>query len=1061
MSTRGRPALKRTLKIIAGVVLSLAVLLVLALWIVGDRLLHDYLRRQLVDLEGELQRPVRVENIDVSALRGRVQLRNLTIGPAENEPADKPPLELGSAIVDVGMWRTLLSLGFRPYVEFVGLEDAQLNVLKLPDGSYNWEHIAPDQAEAEQEADREAADEPDRRVRNAVVGEVQLKNINVLLAQQQPKPAQARISQMNCTLRDVGYRTHTKVDLAAAVVALQPNLVLKARLSPNDNAKKVPELEALETRFDSVDLAKLAPFYATDPASLVPTQGTASAEVNVARKKRDTHAKGTLSLIGAAFGRGKTFDARAAFDLLYDLAAGHIDLREAELRAGSMELRAKALLRDLDAEPRVERFAISSRELNFDSIRAMYPALDKLTAPARLSGPFEIRGSGGGDQKQQKAELEVQLASASVTIPDLLDKPKGTPLWIKAHLETGGNALSVAPLTLQLADYRLVVRGRAEHLDRDAPHFDFRVETPEPKVGSLLRLLPPVARAVPAQRPLAGELTVLGHAKGTTERFDAHGRLRMSGLQVDVPKARLQGGGEAQLELHVRGKDERSGSLRADFTSLTAQYADVVQKPGGTPARVDLRFEQNRKGGEANFSTALASLAMTGDATLKGAPPHQKFSARVDVPSFAVRRLLRLVPGYDVSTLGDIHFAGKLSASGTTGKPETYEAQVPTFTAKAGRSEVRGSLSLKNTVAPRVNLKARAPYLNLADFVPRMGEGGEQEETAKKETEDGMLARTEGTVDIEVDKGRAADVDFSNLRALLKLDDGRARAERLEVDAFGGRFVGTGTEFPLAPGHGNYELKGSIAHMQVAQMLQGLTAVPPVVTGSVSAKVDVTTRDLTPDALTESLTGRVEGNLQEGAFLPADGYAALTKQLGSAARVPALKQLLGDAPGKLGAKEGNAWGLREASAALRFKDGAAVLEKPLRAKTPQGQLSLEGKLGLKGQSDLRGDYALSPEALRALTGGRVDFKQPIAVPLRVQGPLTSPSLNFGELDRVVTPLLRGFAGEQGQEQLQRGAEQLMKQLGGKPSGDANKSDHKDKKPEDKRKQIKKGLRDLF
>ena len=48
-----------------------------------------------------------------------------------------------------------------------------------------------------------------------------------------------------------------------------------------------------------------------------------------------------------------------------------------------------------------------------------------------------------------------------------------------------------------------------------------------------------------------------------------------------------------------------------------------------------------------------------------------------------------------------------------------------------------------------------------------------------------------------VDRGRAAEVDYSGLKADLAVKKGRLAARTLEVDALGGHFSGAGSEFPL------------------------------------------------------------------------------------------------------------------------------------------------------------------------------------------------------------------------------------------------------------------------
>src|SRR3954470_6135537 len=108
-----RPRWKRALAITGIVIGSLIVLLVLAA-LIADPLIERYAQRRVADLQQQLDRPVRARVIDVTLLRGRVHVRYLFVGPGKGEPKDAAALRVPEANVNVGVWRTLLSLGKSP-----------------------------------------------------------------------------------------------------------------------------------------------------------------------------------------------------------------------------------------------------------------------------------------------------------------------------------------------------------------------------------------------------------------------------------------------------------------------------------------------------------------------------------------------------------------------------------------------------------------------------------------------------------------------------------------------------------------------------------------------------------------------------------------------------------------------------------------------------------------------------------------------------------------------------------------------------------------------------------
>jgi hypothetical protein len=113
-----------------------------------------------------------------------------------------------------------------------------------------------------------------------------------------------------------------------------------------------------------------------------------------------------------------------------------VNVKQALLQAGDMSLAAHGAVTGLDKVARFRDVDVRSHNLNFDRIRALYPGLDRRTAPARLGGPFVIRATGSGTQDAQQLDVQMDMTTASVDVPDRFAKPKGTPMLVHVRAET-------------------------------------------------------------------------------------------------------------------------------------------------------------------------------------------------------------------------------------------------------------------------------------------------------------------------------------------------------------------------------------------------------------------------------------------------------------------------------------------------------------------------------------------------------------------------------------------------------------------------------------------------
>ncbi len=325
------------------------------------------------------------------------------------------------------------------------------------------------------------------------------------------------------------------------------------------------------------------------------------------------------------------------------------------------------------------------------------------------------------------------------------------------------------------------------------------------------------------------------------------------------------------------------------------------------------------------------------------------------------------------------------------------------------------------------------------------------------------LAKSDGKIALRVRQGIAAGVPFENLAVDLRLRNGSARAETLQAAAFGGSFDGRGSEFPLFAEHTPYRVKGKVETMEVDPLLQSFAGTGGVLQGKLGADVDVAAEGLTVEQLQQTLTGRLEGSVADATFAALDGEAELASALSQVAQLPGLRERLGSAGER--AAEAKGWSLKDLAGKLRFENGAVYIPDGVRARTPQGELVLRGRVGTR-ETDLEGTLMLEPDALAALIGTDPGLKEPVPLNLRIQGPIASPQLAFGDLGPALRPALESVArsqfGAEGQRAVERAFDALGQDQGeSERSKDDEQGDRGAKREDELKNELQKQLPKLF
>src|SRR5438270_446446 len=206
--------------------------------------------------------------------------------------------------------------------------------------------------------------------------------------------------------------------------------------------------------------------------------------------------------------------------------------------------------------------------------------------------------------------------------------------------------------------------------------------------------------------------------------------------------------------------------------------------------------------------------------------------------------------------------------------------------------------------------------------------------------------------------------------------------------------------------------------------------------------------DVTPDGrgqdianLTKSLSGVMLGHVLDGKFYGKDIVAS--------AASPVMGALPGALRGKVPQSGVTDFG-KDLPFGLTVKDGWARLKEPLKASTPQAEMSFSGGIRLDGTLDMPGTVALTPATVQQMTGGRVKLNTNVPVGLRIVGPPTNPRIADldirGAVEAIVksagSSLISGVLGgpaDQKKEQGQQVAQQKQQELEQKAQQQAEKA----------------------
>jgi AsmA protein len=439
---------RRRWPLVAGAVVLVFAVAVIAAVLALDSILLSTARRQAVSLSAELGRPLTIDSV-ATKFRGGLGVRVTGVAIGAGPGEDRPIATLDRAEVEADLLGALRTRGKELHVRDAVLAGLRVNVVRQPDGTTNVQRLADALAKRPQAAPAKAPSGPSDL--SAIhVGRAAVESARIaFLDRATPGARELAIDHLDVEVRDLAAGRPLELLLRAAVLAEKQNIELRVAAAPLP-ATLVPTPVSVRLRAEPIDLAPLAPFVPPSAgfrggrfqADLDATLGAA-----VPGGSGPTRVKGGFQATALRFDGqegGRPLDVVLDSDLEADAGAGDLRIAALRLDAWPAHLTGKGRVTGFTGKsPRVEGLEIVVTGLDPEALAAYYPPLRKQVA-GRIAGPIGLALHGAGGADAQTLELRVDLAPVRLAVPETLAKAAGAPLSLVVRARAGGAAAPIS-----------------------------------------------------------------------------------------------------------------------------------------------------------------------------------------------------------------------------------------------------------------------------------------------------------------------------------------------------------------------------------------------------------------------------------------------------------------------------------------------------------------------------------------------------------------------------------------------------------------------------------------
>jgi len=430
----------------------------------------------------------------------------------------------------------------------------------------------------------------------------------------------------------------------------------------------------------------------------------------------------------------------------------------------------------------------------------------------------------------------------------------------------------------------------------------------------------------------------------------------------------------------------------------------------------------------AGTKYVLSKLNLKTGRLAPGVPTGVELSARVqcDKPKLDLPFTLKTRLTFDTEkqslALADIALEAKGTAAtftdlvirltGSADVDGAKERARANLSGKIADSSVKARLDVAGFAKPAIGFDVELDQLDVDRFLPQPAGGGQSARAGKQPEKEQPFdlsglkdLRANGTM--KIGALTANNVKASNVRLDFKANGGRVELNPLTANFYQGTLAST-IAINAAPAVPAFTVKHRMNGVSVGPFLKDL-ADNDLLEGKGNVILDVTTQGNTVSALKKALNGTADVKLADGALKGIDIAGSIQ---GAKAKLGALR---GEQTQAADSKQRTDFS--ELTATFRIANGIAR-NNDLDMKSPLLRVGGEGEINI-GADSLNYLVKASIVGTGKGQGGReADDLKGITVPVRVSGPLASPSykLDFG---KAATDTAK-----------QRVTDELQKRLGG-------------------------------
>jgi len=542
--------------------------------------------------------------------------------------------------------------------------------------------------------------------------------------------------------------------------------------------------------------------------------------------------------------------------------------------------------------------------------------------------------------------------------------------------------------------------------------------------------------------------------KGDAEKGD----VQISKLRLDLGPAGITGQGRAsalntptpRIEgLDIRSHDLDPSRLAAYYPPLRKQLKGEIAGPigllvhaAGTQAAQALEIRIDLTPVKLDLPQTMRKAAgapMTLVAHLKGAPQGKlAFDANADLGGADLRpgQSLDKAPGQRL----ELAAKGTRTASGTTADPQQrIELESVALHVLDDRIDAHGWAELKGAgdkATKQFDLLVTSEHLDLDRMLLPSTKQKEEEPPPDPKT----FAGISGHAAVKVGRVTFKKQQFQSVTADVSMKDDAIDVRTASIAGLGGTIDAGGTRLKLADAKAPWHVVTKIRGIDL-EKAAAMSSPRKVLAGRFDGDVtlDGHGQDLTD--LGKTLSGILQGHVANGQFYGKDIIAS--------AAAPVMGALPNALRGRVPQSGVTDFG-KDLPFGITVNDGWARFKEPIKAATPQGEMSFTGGVRLDGTLDMPGTVSLTPATVEQLTGGRVKLSTNVPIGLRLVGPATHPTIADVDVKGAVEAIVKAagsslisgvLGGPAGQKkaEAQQVAQQKQQQLEQKAQQQADKA----------------------